>query len=197
MNLQFKTITDELKKIAAVHDVRLTEQTFEVWFEDLSDLPDEVVQASFRELRKSFKPRFYGDRPTPSHIREHIVKVCSKEWTDAYEECLVNASQIQSPVHYTGPGGELLQRQVVWSSPMVKKCFDDFGGHRAFLEAEHGDRTIRAQFRDVYQRLQNRIQGNQSLALPQTNTMGDQVAIKAGNRVIEFPVKLIPKAKGE
>lgn len=172
MLLQYETVRTGLMKFRDVMNFPIVETTIDTWVEDLSDLPDQAVDAAFNAVRKTFKPRFNGDRPTPGVLREWILKHITKSDTSAFNECIENASKIRSPHYTTGKDGRLVEIPVKWSSPFVKQAFEQFGGINAFGSMlEEQLPTARAQFRNIYNQIQLQAQGQDALNLNSGNVI--------------------------
>lgn len=172
MFLKHETVKVGLEKFRDVMNFPIGQTTVDTWIEDLSDLPDPAVEAAFNAVRKTFKPRFNGDRPTPGVLREWILKHITKSDSSAFNECLNNASQMQSRYCTTGKNGELIELPIKWSSPLVKAAFEQFGGVKAFNSMlEEQLPTARAQFRNMYNQIQLKAQGQDSLDLKSENVI--------------------------
>ena len=195
MLLQYETVQTGLLKFRDVMNFPLVGTTAETWLEDLSDLPDEAVKAAFDGVRRTFQPKFNGDRPTPGMLREWVLKQIAKNDSAAFNECIDAAARSQSQLYgrdkITGEFGPVA---LVWSSPLVKQAFDQFGGARAFNSiTEEQLPTIRAQFRRLYGQLQVRAQAQAGFDIDSNIVSIDQAKQR---QAVSDGIKSLVEAKG-
>ncbi len=195
MLLQFETVQTGIDKFRDVMNFPAGPNTVDTWLEDLYDLPDEVVSLAFDAVRKTFQPRFNGDRPTPGMLREWVLKQIAKNDSAAFNECIEAAARSQSQLYATNKiTGEFGPVELVWSSPLVKQAFDQFGGARAFNSiTEEQLPTIRAQFRRLYGQLQVRVQAQAGFDIDSSIVSIDQAKQR---QAVADGIKLLVEAKG-
>lgn len=195
MLLQFETVQTGLEKFRDVMNFPIGTTTAETWLEDLSDLPDQAVEMAFNAVRRTFQPKFNGDRPTPGLLRDWVLKQIAKNDAAAFNECIENASRSQSQLYTTDKAtGKLVEIPLQWSSPLVKEAFEQFGGARAFNAITESQLpTIRAQFRGLYSQLQARAQSQSAFALG--NNLVSIDAAKQRQSVADG-IKFLAEAKG-
>jgi len=194
MLLQFETVQTGIDKFRDVMSFPVGPSTVETWLEDLADLPDQAVEAAFNAVRRTFQPKFNGDRPTPGLLRDWVLKQIAKNDSAAFNECIENAARSQSQLYTTDKStGKLVEIPLQWSSPLVKDAFEQFGGARAFNSITEGQLpTIRAQFRGLYSQLQARAQAQAAFALD-SNVISIEAA-KQRQGIVES-IKALAEAK--
>lgn len=195
MLLQFETVQTGIDKFRDVMNFPVGPSTVETWIEDLADLPDQAVEAAFNAVRRTFQPKFNGDRPTPGLLRDWVLKQIAKNDSAAFNECIENAARSQSQLYgrckITGEFGPVA---LVWSSPLVKQAFDQFGGARAFNSiTEEQLPTIRAQFRRLYGQLQVRAQAQAGFDIDSNIVSIDQAKQR---QAVSDGIKSLVEAKG-
>lgn len=132
----------------------------DAWSGALNDIHPNLLDAAFKRLARSFRPKFWGDSITPGLVRETAMAMVTDSWASAFEECMLAAHKLTNPVMKTGPDGQPTPAEYFqFSSPVVQEAFRQFGGIEAFIGVKDGDRTIRAQFREVYNTEKAKIQG--------------------------------------
>ena len=132
----------------------------DVWSDALRDIHPELLESAFKQLTRSFRPKFWGDSITPGLVRETAMAMVTDSWASAFEECMLAAHKLENPVMKTGPDDKPIPAECFqFSSPVVQETFRQFGGIEAFIGVKDGDRTIRAQFREVYNTEKAKIQG--------------------------------------
>lgn len=135
----------------------------DIYSEVLADLPGEVISMVFSKLKADFQPRFAGQTISPALVRETAMDIMlGDEWSEAFHECVHAASKLDNPIMTTCPntGALIVAESFHFSSPIVKRAFEKFGGVDAFKDVKDGDTTIRAQFRDVYKSVRKKAQGS-------------------------------------
>lgn len=147
--------------VAIGHLKEIEHGMIDAWAMLLNDIPEQVLGSAFIEVAKTFRPRFYQDKPYPETIRSAAMNMFAGEWAEAFEECVQASFRLDNPIMTTCPqtGALVSSGSFQFSSPLIRQVFKDFGGVDAFKGVKEDDRTIRAQFRDVYNKTYQKAQG--------------------------------------
>lgn len=140
------TIREQLKRILAAypqHTARLGSEQIrdmvDVWLEDLSDLPGDLLTMACRNHRERSQWL-----PSIAEIRSSAVSLmrqaspANDDWNDAYAELQRTIRQ----VGYTGT--------PEWTNPALAQTVKTLGGWWAVCQNEDPEGVFRAQFRDTY-----------------------------------------------
>ncbi len=131
-----------------------TDSTQRLWMIALHDMSDADLELALAAYIHGFTTEFAPKQPVPGDLRKHLQKAVISNtettWSQAFAECIEKSIHVISPVYCTLPDGSFGPKPVQFSSPLVEKAFDRFGGARAFIGIEDSDTTAAAQFRDIY-----------------------------------------------
>lgn len=133
---------------------KTTDATVNVWMIGLAGLTDIEIEGALVAYIQGFDSQYAKKHPAPSdflkQLHKRIKDSTESSWSQAFSECIEKSAKVLLPVHGTLPDGSFGPLPVKFSSPLVERAFDRFGGARAFASIEDGDTTAAAQFRDIY-----------------------------------------------
>ena len=130
--------------------IEITEQTLEVWQQALDDLTDEMFEIAVLHLIRSAK--FY---PTIAEIRETAFSLCTTEHSKTGDEAW---EEVMQEISKTGAWGEPHFQDEITARAVRNLGWKEICG----MDISQLD-IVRAQFRNLYNNLKERVKKSDSL----------------------------------
>lgn len=163
----FALAMKRLAKAYRYEEILSDHETLDVWYDFLSEYPDEIVAAAMVQMVK--KVRAF---PAISDVIGFIEKIMSQPWEAAWADANQNINRVIYPVFKDGKFEEFK-----FDNPMTQKVVDMIGP-RQFMEIQSDQISVlRAQFRDIYNSVVQSHQmliRNQNTALQSSDTANNK-----------------------
>lgn len=182
-----KVVSQGLFMLSEIIDFNeITETTVKVWCIGLRRYSDTEVRFAFDYLIERIcleDVKYTKEKVKPGDIVKIIDETISQGWSEAWQECKENAHKVGALEYWGGK-----YHKFEFSSPLVEKAFERFGGKSAFVGLPLNDGTQRAQFRDIYKEVSEERRKESKLK---------SVGMSAGDGTIkplQDPVKMLEKS---